>query len=360
MRKTLLVCFGCLWSIMGPAQNDCAEAIKLSGTYFFGTANTKPDHAKAYTVLQDCANQGDAVSLALSADMLQYGVGVEKNENLAFEYMMKAAQQEYGYAEYKLGLFYRSGIGCPIDLVSSVVWLARSSNHGNKEAAYFMGYNFLKGQGVPQSYEAALSWFEQSPNPMAKHWLGYCHYFGYGVPKDTQKAIAYCNQSGTPNSKQLLKHIAENTKDKVDTAISKQIKEKETHQNTGIAQAAIEKTTIQKGQPTTSKTFKRKHLDGKWKGKLIALEWSGKQITEILPISCEFAAQGNNKVSYQWEINNTICRDTARWGHKALYFKQLKMVFDWPFSDIPSINTIDWILISAQMELKTVNKKNTL
>lgn len=108
-----------------------------------------------------------------------------------------------------------------------------------------LGCIALKGLGAPQNYEAAHAWFERSADPMAKYWLGYCHYFGYGVPKDTQKAIQYYNQSNTPGSRQFLKHIAEQAMEKADATTGKQLKETETPQNTAIAQAVVEKLTIE-------------------------------------------------------------------------------------------------------------------
>jgi len=360
MRKKLLVTFGCLCSLVGFTQNDCAEAIKLGQTYMMGTSTTKPDYAKAYATLQNCVSQGDPKSLAISAEMLLAGMGVEKNEQLAFEYMKKAADQKYGYAEYRLGLYYRQGIGCPVDLVRSLVSLANATLHGNEEAGYYMGYIALKGQGVGQNYEAAFSWLERSQNPMAKYWLSYCHYFGYGVPKDTNKAIEYCNQSDTPASKQLLKHIAENAKEKLAATIDSQLNEAETAQNTAIAPEAIEKVTIETPKQTENKTLKSKYLNGKWKGKLIELEWSGKQITQILPVSCELEAQDDKNLNCKWEINNTTSQVPALWIDNGVYFKQLHMVLDLPLSDNPNVNTIDWHLLSAQVEFKTINDKTYL
>ena len=379
MRKKLLAVFGCLSGLIGFAQNDCAEATQLAQTYLLGTAGKKQDFAKAYAVMQDCANKGDSFSLFSSAILRLNGVGVEKDEKLAFEYMMKAALGGNVTARYHLALFYRSGIGCPIDFVQSVLWSARASLDGNKEADYLMGYSFLKGQGVPQNYESALSWFGSSNSPMAKYWLGNCYYFGYGVPKDTQKAIQYYNQSNTPGSRQLLKHIAEQAMEKADATTGNQLKETETPQNTAIAQEVVEKLTIEtpgpqiyrlnlknkivngkfNGKEVQGKALKAKYLNGKWKGKLAEMEWSGKQIMQVLPLQCEFAEQ-KDKVNAKWEINKTTSQSTALWEDNTLYFGQLKMILDWPFSDDPNTKTIDWQVLSTELEFKTINKKTYL
>ena len=379
MRKKLLAVFGCLSGLIGFAQNDCAEATQLAQTYLLGTAGKKQDYAKAYAVMQDCANKGDLFSLFSSAIMRLNGVGVEKDEKLAFEYMMKAAMHKHPAAEYYMGTFYMKGTGCDIDFAKAAYWISRASFNGNQEAIYLMGYCFLKGYGVPQSYEAAHAWFEQSTDPMAKYWLGNCYYFGYGVSKDTQKAIRYYTQSNTPGSKQLLKHIAEQSMEKADAATDNQFKETETPQNTAIAQEIVEKLTIEtpgqqiyrlnlknkiingkfNGKEVQGKVLKAKYLNGTWKGKLAEMEWSGKQIMQVLPLQCEFAEQ-KGRVNAKWEINKTKSQSTAIWEDNTLYFDQLKMILDWPFSDNPNTKTIDYQMLSTQMEFKTINKKTYL
>ena len=376
MRKKLLAVFGCFSGLIGFAQNDCAEAVKLAQTYLSGTAKTKPDYTKIYAALQECAVQGDAEAIFLSANMLLNGLGVEKDEKEAFRYMMHAASQEHVEAQYLVGVFYQSGIGCKIDYVQSLLWLIRASDHNHPKAGYLIGCIALKGLGVPQNYEAAHAWLERSPDPMAKYWLGNCYYFGLGVPKDTQKAIRYYTQSNTPGSRQLLKHIAEQAMEKTNATTGKEFKETETPQNTAIAQEVIEKLTIEtpgpqirrlnltdkivngklNGKEVEGKALKAKYLNGKWKGKLVELEWSGKQIMQVLPLQCEFAEQ-KSKITAKWEINKTTSQSTVIWEENTLYFDQLKMVFDSPFSDDPSIKTIDWQVLSTQLEFKTIDKK---
>lgn len=379
MRKKLLTIFGCLSSLIGFAQNDCVTTFTQVQSYLLGSTNGKPDYAKAYTMMQDCVSQGNPSALFLSAFMLLNGLGVEKDENLAFKYMMKAAIEEHATAEYYMGVFYRAGTGCDIDYVSSIYWLCRSSQHGNQEATYLMGYNFLKGLGVPQNYECALSWFGISTDPMAKYWLGNCYYFGYGVPKNTQKAIEYYTQSNTPASKELLKHIGKHALEKAEATTENQLGEKDAPQNTAIAREVVEKLAIEtseqhinkinlkdrlengklKDKPVQDRVLKAKYLNGKWKGKLIELEWSGTQITQVLPLQCEFLAY-NGKVNYKWETGKTKSEAAALWEDNALYFDKLNMVFDLPFSDDPNIKTIDWQVVSTQLEFKTINKKTYL
>lgn len=105
----------------------------------------------------------------------------------------------------------------------------------------------------------------------------------------------------------------------------------------------------QNGKPedkqVQGKALKPKYLNGKWKGKLIELEWSGKQIMQVLPLQCEFVEQ-KDKLSYKWELNKTKSEATAIWLDNALSFDQLHIIFDQAYSDDPTIKTIDWQVLS--------------
>jgi hypothetical protein len=127
-----------------------------------------------------------------------------------------------------------------------------------------------------------------------------------------------------------------------------------------FAPEAIEKVTLATTKPAANKTLKSKYLNGKWKGKLIELEWSGRQITQIRPVSCEFTAQDDKNVNCKWEIINSSREVPAIWMNNGLYFNQLHMLLDLPLSKNPYVSTIDWLLFSARVEFKTINKKTYL
>lgn len=316
-------------------------------------------YPKSLDEIQSCADQGNANCLNLLGLFYKQGLGVEKNEEKTFNLIMEAAKKELPAAEYNIGRFYMIGLGCDIDFDKAKSWLTIAADHGNQRAAYALGYMYFKGFGVAQDYKKAVSWFELSPWPMAKHHLGLCHYFGYGVEKNEDQAILYFSQSQTTNSNMFLNHIAENVKESVAAGLAKEIGETETKTNTAIAKEAIDKTTEKLGNtvPTASKKeLKPKYFNGKWKGKLVELDWSKKEIVRILPLSCEFTAEDNN-VHYKWNLNKETTESTAILEDNALYFDKLNMTLDMPYSENPNSNILVSQLLSSQMEFKTVNKK---
>lgn len=82
------------------------------------------------------ANQGEAeAEMAISKWFLCGYEGVfMKNEDLAFEYAKRAAQQEFPTAEFALGYFYELGLHCPMDLGRAREWYQKAADHGNADA----------------------------------------------------------------------------------------------------------------------------------------------------------------------------------------------------------------------------------
>lgn len=358
MKKTILIILLLTTRLMSFSQDTGINYVNYINKNLVDIGENQ-SYFKSLVEIESCADSGDANCLNILGLLYKQGLGVQKNEEKTFELVMQSAKKELPAAEYNIGRFYMTGLGCDIDFDKAKSWLTIAADHGNQRAAYAMGYMYFKGFGVPQDYKTAVSWFELSPWPMAKHYLGICHYFGYGVEKNEDKAILYFSQSQTTNSNMFLNHIAENIKESVDAGLAKEINEKETQTNTAIAKEAIDKTTGKlddKGQIASKKELKPKYFNGKWKGKLVELDWSKKEIVRILPLSCEFTAEDNN-VHYKWNLNKETAESTAILEDNALYFDKLNMTLDMPFSENPNSNTLVSQLLSSQMEFKTVNKK---
>lgn len=319
------------------------------------------DYPKDMTKLKTLVNENDRNAQNWLGILYNEGLGIEKNEDTAFELIQKSAKQGNISAAYNLGRFYMIGTGCDINFKKAIYWLELAANQDNQRASYALGYMSMKGFGMQQDYKTAISWFTLSNFPMAKHWLGMCYYFGYGVPKDEDKAILLLSQSNTPNSKMMLKHIAENVKQDVDSKISKEINEKETVDNTAIAKETIEQTvqTISLESSQEKKELKPAYFKGKWKGKLIELDWSGKQIVRALPISLDFETQ-TDLIQCQWNLNNKVSLNEAFLEDNTLYFQDLEIALDMPYTNNPTSNTLLWQILSSKMEFKTLNKKTYL
>ena len=353
MKKRVIFFICCLNYLVGFSQEKEVNIFDYVETHIYdiGEVNTSPN---SISLLQSCADEEDANCLNLLGVLYSQGLGVERDQERAFKLIANSAKKAFPPAEYNLGNFYKRGIGCPQDFDKAIYWFSVAADHGNERAAYMLGYMHFKGFGVAQNYKKAIEWFELSSWPMAYNFLGICYYFGYGVEKNEDKAILYFTKSKTTNSDMYLKHIAENIKEGVDYSIDKALKENETKLNSVISKETINQTVVESSKTfEQEKTIDGKSLNGKWKGKLIEFDWSGKKITRIIPISSEFRTD-KNEISYKLEINKVKIENNGFYQDNTLLFKNDEMNFDWSFSDDPNSNIIEWQLLSSEMKFKVM------
>lgn len=74
----------------------------------------------------------------------EYGSGIEENPHQAVEYMTKAAEQNYGYAQFKMGDYFFFGYGaCPEDNKQAVEWYEKAVANDIPLAMLRMGEYYL-------------------------------------------------------------------------------------------------------------------------------------------------------------------------------------------------------------------------
>lgn len=125
----------------------------------------------------------------------------DQDMQLAFQRMEKAAMANHPTAAKTLGLMLKEGEGCLLNLEASEDWLKTAHKLGDHEAAYILGYYYLKGLGtIRQSYNKAIRWFKKSELPMAKHWLALCQYNGFGSVENSAAALDALKENNSSNS----------------------------------------------------------------------------------------------------------------------------------------------------------------
>lgn len=176
----------------------------------------------AFDELQQKANEGDAQAQFDLALCYLNGTGIEKNEELAFNWHKKAAEQGHVNAQFALGLSYLLGdpkqqqnnnlifkwvngkfvdknIDPAFDLgvsqalsgkLTSVndhlafVWLRKATEQNHAEANYWLGICYRDGIGTQQNDDLAFNCFKQATEQYcldAYYWLALCYRDGKGV-----------------------------------------------------------------------------------------------------------------------------------------------------------------------------------
>lgn len=113
---------------------------------------------REFDKLLKLAELGDSNAQARIAWMYQKGEGVEKNDQLAFQWMKKSAEKGDSVAQDNLGVFYRDGIGTDADPAAAASWFKKSALQGNPQGQGNLGQAFIDGNGVERNYYLGYVW----------------------------------------------------------------------------------------------------------------------------------------------------------------------------------------------------------
>lgn len=85
-------------------------------------------------------------------------IGVSYAQNI--QQIRTKAEQGDAYSQYLMGYSYNNGVnGVVKDLPKARAWFMKSAESGFGAAAYFVGWYFYYGEGVPRNSQEALKWF---------------------------------------------------------------------------------------------------------------------------------------------------------------------------------------------------------
>ncbi len=139
----------------------------------------------------------------------------------SFTWMKLSAENKHVPAQFLLGLFYKCGIGTPVNHEKAFYWFNLAAENGYEQSYSHIGRYYLSGHFVKISYENASLWFEkaitsQNENVRGEALFDYgvLYLDGLGVSKNREKAIGYFVESkklGCINAINKLKELeAEN------------------------------------------------------------------------------------------------------------------------------------------------------
>ena len=171
------------------------EQYQKGEAYYFGTDTVQQNYKNAFTWYQRAALQGHPFAQCQLGLMYREGRGTTKDEKKAFDWFMKAAenQQSCPRGKFYVARSYHFGNGVPVDYERAVKWYLTAANQGDAYAQLNLGSCFEKGEGVDKNLQMAFYWYEcaaKQEEPLAQCNLGCMYLQGRGVRKDVAKAVA--------------------------------------------------------------------------------------------------------------------------------------------------------------------------
>lgn len=159
-----------------------------------------------------------AIWLHLAAQQLQpdalryvwqlhlFGRGVEKNPDLARQWLETGARSGDAALQYRLGVWLAEGYTGQPDKPAASHWLVRAAQGGVVEACYRAGLMLLEGDGIEADEILAVELLQRGANhghAPCMLLLGDCHRDGRGIARDHTQAVDWyrkvARQRGDPD-----------------------------------------------------------------------------------------------------------------------------------------------------------------
>ncbi len=178
-------------------MGDAVALGELGWCYGNGVA-VDYDNAKAVECFKGGASQGDPLSMYELGVRYFIGYGVEQSMEKAVEMFEKSAQAGSADAQYQMALMYAEATPLEKNNEKAVVWYDRAVAQHHPDAMYNTALQYFAGSLREVDNARALNLLVKSSelgNANSSYMLGYSYAYGKSVAKDPQLAIGYFNSA---------------------------------------------------------------------------------------------------------------------------------------------------------------------
>ncbi len=266
------------------AQLDPNKMLEAGDAYLNGI-NTEVNYEKAFDIFSQLAKMDNAEAINRLAGMYKHGFGVEQNLDSAIACYHRAANLGSGKASYNLGNLIRQGEGMEQNFKLAFDFFYAAYIQGYIPAVCAVGYMHFKGLGVEQDYEQALAYFYVGSAfeiPECVYFVGLCHIGGYGVPQNINAGMEYMQQALLLGSDAAEAFISENRVEQYRPAEGELRSARRPH-----------------NPHRRVRNHVKDELSGRWEGKLLQYDWSGKKVEKEHNLSLQLTFS-NDSLTGTW------------------------------------------------------------
>ncbi len=192
------------------SQTNSQAQLEVAQAYRYGNPILQDNEAAFKWFKKAWESSQETLSQAAYELSLQYaqGIGVDKDEAQATEFLARAAELQNPAAQYQLGSMSYSEE--PPRLEDAFAWFSNAATQGHAQAQYMTGFMLLQGQGTQKSVPLALRFFEQAAqqnDASAQYVLGQIYLKGLGVRKDEKTGrnwLERAAENGNTSAQTLL------------------------------------------------------------------------------------------------------------------------------------------------------------
>lgn len=154
----------------------------------------KIQEAAGFILMRQAAEQGNTTAQYSLGEIYRKGTGVPIDFKQAVYWYRKAAEQNLGIAQFRVGDEFRVNE----DFVQAVHWYGLAAEQGNADAQNMLGGMYYSGKQIPANYPKAARLFLAAANqghPIAQAFLSAIYSQGKGFPQSYVRAYAWASVS---------------------------------------------------------------------------------------------------------------------------------------------------------------------
>ncbi len=198
------------WAEKAAEKHDPEGLHQLAFKYEAGQG-TQPNFSKAISLYHQAAELGSVQSQMTLGSYFKNGDGVKINQDKSFFWYEKAAfSDQSSHAQFLVGLMCLEGVGTTTDKTRAIDWLRKSAKAGHRDASYFLGFIYFKGDDVQQNIPIAMILLKKAAykgNAEAMELLGRL-YLDNDMLTEAYKNLSKSCSCGNQNSCELLENPA--------------------------------------------------------------------------------------------------------------------------------------------------------
>lgn len=189
--------------------SKASELGSINGTFnlaraYYHAWGTPYDHEKAGRLFEITAEHGIPESQYMVAKSYMYNhlgtiswrIVQKRNTEIAYEWFLKAANQDHSKSQYEIGLFYQSGTDpCVRNLAKAHEWFKKSADKGNRNALFALGNLYYNGldEKTPD-YKTAFDYYYKAAEKghvESMYKVAIALYYGKEIEKDQEQGISW-------------------------------------------------------------------------------------------------------------------------------------------------------------------------
>jgi uncharacterized protein len=272
MKKALLY-FLCLLQLKAIAQltsTNNANRLYKDGMSYLGGVTKTYNPIMAKQLFYQAVALGDAKAMNAIGNLYAKGIGVVPNTDSVLKWYNSAGEKGYTKAYFNLGHLYKEGSIVTQDFTKATNYFKQGIADIDCKAA--LAYMYYKGLGVPQDYTNAFTLFSivaKKGNPNAMYFLGLCYRNGYGTMVNIEEAKFWLQKAVQLHEAQATEELYQEPMPENLSSITPELQHK------------LEALKNYKEKFIAANT---NNYEGNYTGYVVYYDWSGKYVSEILPL----------------------------------------------------------------------------